>query len=123
MKRTYGERAEAPRRDREYQKSSVTNSANMFKITPEAISEDINQKKFWGSMPPDPPRGDASAPIYDRYTFSENTGSPPSELLRSAPDKERSRYVYGVDTQASASKAYHVILEIITFQRETKSWR
>ena len=49
----------------------------MFKITPEAISEDINPKKLWGSMPPDPPRGDATAPIYDPYTFSENTGSPP----------------------------------------------
>ena len=57
----------------------------MFKITPEAISEDINQKKFWGSMPPDPLGGKLPRPSMTS-TPSRRTLVPPPSELRSAPD-------------------------------------
>ena len=63
----------------------ATHSANMFKITPEAISEDTNLKFFWGSIPPDPPMGDAYASPLGQYTYTISYGDnwfpPPLNFL------------------------------------------
>ena len=83
-------------------------------------------KRFRASLPPEKSLVHSHRILKHRsvaYTMEQPSISGLWQMSIYSTKNVAAMYVYGVDTQASASKVSHVILEIITFQRETKSWR